>query len=282
LTTPTVSVIMPTFNGQEWILEQLAALSRQSYSGPWELIVADNGSTDETRTVTLGARERFADFRLLDASDVRGQSHARNHAAREAAGDLLLFTDHDDIVCDDWIAQLTDGLSKSPIVTGPVAHFTDGKPPAGDNVHEPQTRLRIGRFTALMGCNMGIRRDLFFDLGGFDEKFRNSWEDIDLGIRAGLRGSSTEWVEHAVVLHRRPGSARAMWRKEFAYGRGWTMLERRYPEVSPQGWVRALLGRAGWVVMRVPYVAMPTRRRGWVVKAASVAGRVAERVRPSA
>jgi GT2 family glycosyltransferase len=275
-------VIVPTFNGQRWIPEQLAALSRQSYARPWELIVAENGSTDGTRSVAVSTRERFADFRLVDASDVRGQSHARNRAAREAGGDLLLFTDHDDIVGDDWIAQLTDGLQRSPIVTGPVAHFTDGKPPSGDNLQQPQTRSRFGPFIPAIGCNMGIRRDLFFDLGGFDETIRTGWEDIDLGIRAGLRGFSTEWVEHAVVLHRRPGSARAMWRKEFTYGRGFTMLERRYPDVSSQGWARALLGRAGWVAVRVPYLAMPTRRRAWVVRAAGVAGRVTERVRPSA
>jgi hypothetical protein len=59
------------------------------------------------------------------------------------------------------------------------------------------------------------------------------------------------------------------------------MLERRYPQVSPNGWVRPLLRRAGWVVVRLPYVAFPARRRAWVVRAASVAGRLAERMHPS-
>jgi GT2 family glycosyltransferase len=85
-----------------------------------------------------------------------------------------------------------------------------------------------------------------------------------------------------VVLHRRPRSAKVTWRKEFAYGRGWTMLERRYPEVSPNGWAGPLLQRAGWVALRVPYVALPARRRAWVVRAAGVAGRLVERVHPTA
>jgi glycosyltransferase involved in cell wall biosynthesis len=277
----TVSVIMPTRNGQQWIGEQLEALSEQTFAGEWELIVADNGSTDDTRALVESWRDRFAGFRVLDVSEVRGQSHARNQAALEASGDTLLFTDHDDIVCRDWIALLTEALLDSPMATGPVAHFVDGVPLTADNVQEPQRRLRVGPFTPPIGCNMGTPRAVFLELGGFDETVTLGWEDIDLGIRAARRGLPTAWVEDAVVLHRRPSSTRSMWRKEFGYGRGWTMLERRYPEVSPDGWLRPLLRRAGWVAVRAPYVAFPDRRRGWIVKAAGTAGRVAERIHPT-
>jgi glycosyltransferase involved in cell wall biosynthesis len=278
----TVSVIVPTFNGGPWILEQLAALSKQTYAGEWDLIIADNGSTDDTRSLAASARQRFVAFRLLDASDVRGQSYARNCAAHEASGDVLLFTDQDDIVSPNWIALLTAGLSKSPIVTGPVRHFVDGRAPSGDNVQRPHDPLAVGPFAYPIGCNMGIERDLFLELGGFSENATRGWEDVDLGIRAALRGISTTWVQEAVVLHRRPSSVRVTWRKEFAYGRGWTKLERQHPQISPDGWVRPLLRRAGWVALRSPYVALPARRRGWVVRAAGLAGRIAERVRPRA
>jgi glycosyltransferase involved in cell wall biosynthesis len=276
-----ISVIVPTLNGARWIGTQLEALANQDVPGEWELVVADNGSTDDTRAAVESWRHRFGRFRLLDASAVRGQSHARNQAALEASGDILLFTDHDDIVCPGWIASLTDGLADASIVTGPVAHFIDGRPPSGANVQEPQRRLRVGAFTHPMGCNMGVVRDVFLRLGSFDETITLGWEDIDFGIRAGLHGVATAWVDEAVVLHRRPNSVRAMWNKEFAYGRGWTMLERRYPQVCSNGWVRPLLRRAGWVAIRAPYVALPSRRRGWVVRAASLAGRVAERLRRS-
>jgi GT2 family glycosyltransferase len=128
---------------------------------------------------------------------------------------------------------------------------------------------------------MGIARALFLELGGFKEETTLGWEDVDFGIRAGLRGVSTAWLEQAVVRHRRPSSVRVTWRKEFAYGRGWTKLERRYPQISTEGWIRPLLRRAGWVVLRFPYIAFPTRRRGWIVRTAGLAGRVAERVRPT-
>src|SRR4029453_11988511 len=233
----TVSVIMPTRNGQQWISEQLEALSEQTFAGEWELIVADNGASDETRALVESWRDRFAAFRVLDVSEVRGQSHARNQAALEASGDTLLFTDHDDIVCRDWIALLTEALLDSPMATGPVAHFVDGVPLTADNVQEPQRRLRVGPFTPPIGCNMGTPRAVFLELGGVDETVPLGWEDIALGIRAARRGLPTAWVEDAVVLHRRPSSTRSMWRKEFGYGRGWTILERRYREVSPARWL---------------------------------------------
>jgi GT2 family glycosyltransferase len=278
----TVSVIVPTFNAARWISDQLAALSEQTYSSEWELIVADNGSTDDTRAVARSWKHAFPELRILDASGGRGPAHNRNQGAREASGHLLLFTDVDDIVCPGWIAQMAAGLRNSPIVTGPVEHFVDGRTPSWDDVQLSKEHSRPGPFEPLIGCNMGIERKLFLELGGFDEDAPAGWDDTDLSLRATNRGISITWVEQALVLRRRPSSVRAMWRKEFAYGRGWTMLERRYPQISRAGGTRPLLRRTGWVALRAPYVALPNRRRGWVVKAAGLAGRLAERLRPSA
>jgi glycosyltransferase involved in cell wall biosynthesis len=74
----TVSVIVPAYNGERWIRDQLTALSKQTYTGEWELIVADNGSTDDTRAIAASWADRFAAFRLLDASGGRGPAHNRN------------------------------------------------------------------------------------------------------------------------------------------------------------------------------------------------------------
>jgi GT2 family glycosyltransferase len=127
---------------------------------------------------------------------------------------------------------------------------------------------------------MALTRKLFNELGGFDETLLFGWSDYDLGVRAVLRGVSVEWIDHAIVRRRRPASARTMWKKEFTYGRGWTIVERRYAQLVPRGWM-PLLRRAAWIAVRAPYVVLPDRRRGWVMKAAQLAGRVAERLHPS-
>jgi glycosyltransferase involved in cell wall biosynthesis len=276
----TVSVILPTLNAERWIPDQLAALAAQRYPDEWELIVADNGSTDNTRSVALSSRSGFQRFGLIDASGVRRPAHARNEGARAASGDLLLFTDADDIVCPDWIAYLSDGLRDSPIVTGPVEHFVGGRTAPVHDAQRPRERLRAGPFDLLCGCNLGITRESFFELGGFDETLPFGWSDLDIGVRANLRGIPIAWVEQAIVLRRRPSSMRAMWKKEFTYGRGWTTIERRYPQLPSRGW-RPLLERAAWIALRAPYIALPDRRRGWVMKAAQLAGRLAERLHPS-
>jgi glycosyltransferase involved in cell wall biosynthesis len=276
----TVSVILPSFNAERWITDQLAALAAQNYPDEWELIVADNGSTDNTRTITLSSKSRFSRLTLIDASGVRRPSHARNQAALAASGDVLLFTDADDIVCPDWVARLRDGLRDSPIVTGSVEHFVDSGTAPVDHAQPPRDHPRAGPFDQVSACNMGVTRELFFELGGFDETLAFGWSDLDFAIRANLRGIPIAWVEQAIVWRRRPSSVRAMWKKEFTYGRGWTTLERRYPHLSPRGW-RPLLERAGWIALRAPYIALPDRRRGWVMKAAQLAGRLVERLHPS-
>jgi glycosyltransferase involved in cell wall biosynthesis len=276
-----VSVIVPTFNGARWLGDQLAALAEQTFSGEWELIIADNGSTDDTRGVANGWKHRFPELRLLDTSAIRGQSHARNEAARAASGDVLLFTDQDDIVRSNWISLLADGLADSPIVTGPIEHFVDGNTPSWVDVPNRREPLRIASCDALLGCNMGIERELFLELGGFDVTAVFGWEDIDLGIRAGFRGISITWIEEALILHRRPGSVGETWRREFAYGRGKMMLERRYRGVVPDTRIGRLMRRAGWVAVRAPYVAFPTRRRAWVAWVAGLTGYLGERLRPS-
>jgi GT2 family glycosyltransferase len=163
-----------------------------------------------------------------------------------------------------------------------VEHFVDGRPPPWRNVQGARERPPSGAFEPLIGCNMGISRELLFQVGGFDDTSPLGWEDIDLSIRATSRGISIGWAEHAIVLRRRPSSARSLWQKEFAYGRGWTMLERRYPQLSSDGRVTPMLRRAGWLAIRVPYVMHPARRNGWVGRAAALSGRLTERVHASA
>jgi glycosyltransferase involved in cell wall biosynthesis len=277
----TVSVIMPAFNGGRWIGDQLTALAAQTYTGEWELIVADNGSTDDTCAIAARWADRFPSLRIIDASSVRGVSHARNQGALAASSDVLLITDVDDVVRPNWIELLAGALTRSSIVTGPDAHFVDGKAPRTDLVPDRHAPSNAGPFPYPVGCNMGIDRSVLSQLGWFDETLTRGSEDIDLGIRAALHGYTIGWVDDAVVFRRRPGSVRAMWRKEFTYGRGWTNLERRYPQLVPNGWVRPLLRRTTWVAVRAPYVLLANRRRGWIVRAASVAGRLSERLSPS-
>ena len=73
-----MSVIIATCNGAPYIGRQLHSILNQVCASEWEVIVADNGSTDMTRDIVLAYSQREPRLRLVDASQRRGQAHARN------------------------------------------------------------------------------------------------------------------------------------------------------------------------------------------------------------
>ena len=81
-----ISVIVAVRNGMPWLEEQLRALAEQQCNEPWEVVVADNGSTDESRLVVEEWANRAPMIRLIDASKVRGPGAARNAGVRTARG----------------------------------------------------------------------------------------------------------------------------------------------------------------------------------------------------
>ena len=85
-----LSVILPCFNASATIGHQLDALTAQRWDKRWEVIVADNGSTDASRTVAESYKDRL-DLRVVDASDRKGASHARNVGASAARVPRLRF-----------------------------------------------------------------------------------------------------------------------------------------------------------------------------------------------
>ncbi|HKV06504.1 MAG TPA: glycosyltransferase family A protein, partial [Thermoanaerobaculia bacterium] len=101
-----LSVVIPCLNAADTLGVQLEALAGQSWPGEWEVIVADNGSTDGSREVVERYRDRLPNLRLVDASDKRGQAHARNVGAAAATGEAFLFCDADDEVAPGWLAAL--------------------------------------------------------------------------------------------------------------------------------------------------------------------------------
>jgi len=113
-----VSVVIPVFNAAATIAEQLAALGRQTYAGEWEIVVADNGSTDDTAAIVDAYRSELPALRVVDASARSGPAFARNTGARLARGDFIAFCDADDVVADRWLEALVVASTAFDVVTG--------------------------------------------------------------------------------------------------------------------------------------------------------------------
>ncbi|WP_285596790.1 glycosyltransferase family A protein [Kineosporia sp. NBRC 101731] len=232
----TLTVIIACRNAADTLWLQLEALTRQSYRGPWEVIISDNGSTDESRAIAERFRDRLPGFRIIDSSDQPGAGPARNAAAAVARHDYLAFCDADDEVTPTWLEALGAALAENTFIAG---RFEPCKLNSARAYRSRPLQQSSGLQESPFGPdlphagagNMAVRRDVFEAVGGFDAEVE-TLEDTDLCWRIQLAGSPLVFVPQAIVHVRLRSSATSVWRQGRAYGRAAALLETRYGKVS--------------------------------------------------
>jgi GT2 family glycosyltransferase len=267
-------VVIPARNSADTLAEQLAALEGQDYGGTWELIVADNGSTDATRSVAERWRARLPKVRVVDASQVRGVAHARNRGAAFASGEYLLFCDADDVVTPNWMSVLLKAMADADAVGGrrqvmgdsDAAHwrgFGDGYLPAG-----------ITPGPSVPGCNLAVRRAVFEALCGFDEHL-DCGEDVDFGFRLNVAGYRVRFTNDAVVWYRLRAGLRDTASQAFRYGRAEPHLFRKHRSAGMSRRSFNLVTKSwGWVALNLWRLLLPRERGRWVWIAGKNVGRI--------
>lgn len=267
-----VSVVLPVRDGEGTLATQLGALAEQDYARRWEVLVADNGSTDSSAQVARRHLGAVPGGRLVDATQRRGAAHARNAASRAAGGDFLAFCDADDRVGPGWLSALVGSAAEGEMVAGRLVPgaFNDAHTRAahdgGGWSAGPPVALRFLPFAS--GSNCGIWTDAFHRLGGFDETLAVG-EDIDLSWRAQMAGMRLMFSAGAVVERRYASGACAIGRQHYRYGQAAARLFARHRAAGvPRTPPRALVGEwAGLVadVARLP--ASPAQRGRWARRA---------------
>ena len=106
-----VSIIIPTYNRAKYLAAAIDSVLAQTCQN-WELIVVDDGSTDETATMLEGYGDRLRYIRQRN----QGVSAARNHAFRECQGEFVLFLDSDDLLLPNALEALAGALEQNPRV----------------------------------------------------------------------------------------------------------------------------------------------------------------------
>lgn len=199
-----ISVIMPVYNGIDYIMKSLPPLLEMRRRGSVsEVIVVDDSSTDETAQWAgdMGAR-------VIPSGGRLGPGAARNIAAEQAVGDVLWFVDADVIVHDDAVTYLLEGFVDSGVVA--VFGSYDDHPPAENFLsqyknlvhHFYHHRGKREANTFWSGCG-AVRKKAFLEVGGFDvvRYVRPSIEDIELGYRLRRAGGKILLIPELQSTH---------------------------------------------------------------------------------
>jgi glycosyltransferase involved in cell wall biosynthesis len=202
MTLPKVSVVVPVFNGKQFIGEALASLRREQ-NVEAEIIVIDDGSTDGSVVTIEALAEQDARIRLI-ASDHRGVSATRNIGVRAATAEYITFLDCDDICPPGRIARQALKLASHPsaeAVVGETLWF-EALTPDLDPV--PGSRHMRGLFVTLHSAL--FHRSVFETYGFFDEQL-HSCEDFDFFLRLSEGGACFLIETEIASLYRRhPGN----------------------------------------------------------------------------
>jgi len=185
---PLVSVVIPVFNGERFLREAVQSVLDQQYS-PLEIIVVDDGSTDNT---AFEARDLPEPVRYLHQTN-QGPAAARNRGIEQAQGSLIAFADADDL----WPAGKLE--SQLPLL-----------------IKDPRIDIVLGRIQQVLlseaqeygetafAVNLGsavIRKSVFERIGLFDETMRYS-EDVDWFMRARESGAAIVTIDAVTLLYR--------------------------------------------------------------------------------
>jgi GT2 family glycosyltransferase len=273
-----LSVVMPARNCAIHLPTQLRALAAQDYGGDWELIVADNGSTDGTVAVVTAASATLPDVRIVDASRRTGANTARNEGARRARGEFILFIDADDEVDTGWMRAMAAAAHEAHAVGGAIDRTRFRPPASPDPVEARTTALQPwpGFYPFPMGANCGIRAAHFRDLGGFDESYSRGGDETELFWRLQLAGHPIEFVADAVVYYRERHTTGDLWRQYFHYGTQDPHLYRDFRRSGMPGrGVAAGVSSWGHLAVHAPrYLRTGEGRRQWVRSSARRVGRI--------
>lgn len=222
---PAASIIIPVCNAARHVAACLESLKRQNIDLPFEIIVVDDGSTDETRRIV----SRFPRVRLYVQAN-QGPAIARNLGASEARSEIILFTDADCRPCTEWLAAMLEPFFEDPSVVGVRGAYCTEQTALVPRLiqYEYNHRYKLLKKRAWVdyigAYSAAYRRKIFLANGGFSELFRQaSSEDGDLSYRLSAKGLKLVFSPKAVVKHFHPDTLVWYWRRKYKYAY-WRML----------------------------------------------------------
>ena len=229
------SVIIPTLNQSAKLKQCLFHLSELSFDPDlFEVLVIDNGSTDDTKDVSLSFRGKIKNLRYLFCESL-GLMAARHMGCDEAKGEILCYLDDDSLVIKDWLKGISESFADEDVamVGGPCIPEYEIKPPYWVEYFWDETEygktntvLSLVDFgnqklfispSFVYGCNYSIRKKIFLGFGGtnpdyFPEKYNQFIGDGESGLaaRIGRSGRKAVYDPRVKIRHLIPESRLTM------------------------------------------------------------------------
>lgn len=212
----TCSIVIPVWNKVKLTAQCLQALAGATTDVSYEVIVVDNGSTDETAEFL---KQLQGDVHIIRNEENLGFAKACNQGARAARGRYVVFLNNDTIPLANWLAPLVreveehadvgvvgskllyaDGTVQHAGVVFMRSHLSPYHVYRAASADLPAVNQRR-EFQAVTGACMLIRREVFEAVGGFDEAFVNGFEDVDLCLKVKDKGYHVIYQPRSVLYH---------------------------------------------------------------------------------
>ncbi len=233
-----VSIIVPVYNRPEELKELLDSLTIQHFKDRTEVIVVEDGST-LTSEESVSQFQKQLKIKYIQQENA-GPSAARNRGAQEAEGEYLFFFDSDCALPSDFLDKIHDSI---------VANGFDcfGTRDAAHKFFSPIQKAISYSMTSMFttggirggskggkmdefyprSYSMGVRRDMFNKVGGFDSSMRYG-EDIDFSLRVKEAGGKLGLVSETFVYHKRRSTFRSFFKQTFCSGTARIDIARRH------------------------------------------------------
>jgi len=226
-----ISIIIPTFNSAKVLKTCLESLTNQTVSGEaYEVIVVDDGSTDETKEVVARYPVKYI------YQENRGPAVARNNGVNHAQGEIVLFTDADCDPQSNWVEEMVKPMSDKQVVGAKGVYKTHQKEIIARLVqieyeHKYERMKKFKYIDFIDTYSAGYRKDIFAKYGGFDERYpKASVEDQEFSFRLFRDGYKMVFNPAAVVYHRHSARLMDYLKKKYKIAFWKAFLLKRHPE----------------------------------------------------
>ncbi len=219
-----ISIIIPLFNNYQLTEKCLESIYRHTKNINFEIVLVDNGSTDETQSIIYKYTRAYPNIKVIINGTNTGFSSANNIGVKVSKGKYVLLLNNDTIVTENWLPPLIEVLDNDENVAavGAKLLFDDdsiqhagvaiinnkltGDPLVAEHVYYKYDKSCECvnfpmEYQAITGACFLVRKSLYIDANGLDEKFWNGYEDIDLCFKLRKMGFKLVYQPYSVVYH---------------------------------------------------------------------------------